>query len=432
MEPWALPAMADPPQVRSLAKSKAWRPTAQATSMSWTQAAATAFAASRRTASLRPWRAMELPAFRAMADRRPARRSTSRSAWQPIPPAISISRRRSKGRLWAHGISRRLLRLRLRVRFQVTLARPADDVAGFAGALPPLHLRALAFQFLVDGEEVLDFAQVVGEHLVDGVDLVEARIVIGYGQYLVVGFALVHHGEHADGTHQHEDSGIARLVDQRQDVERIAVFGERPGDEAVVAGIVHGRIQGAVQAEHPELAIVLVLVGGVLGNLHNHADNLGAVAAGVDIVKAHAAVMVAAHGAGVERPRKTMACPTGACCSYRSSACAVITMASPSTAAIIFMVVQVFKLCGTVMPKYCVTIQKPESLTWENADPPAQRARISSVGEYPGIPLTSGAAMPAAVMMATVAEPCARRMAAAMSHTTRSGEMALVMSRLPA
>ena len=57
-------------------------------------------------------------------------------------------------------------------------------------------------------------------------------------------------------------------------------------------------------------------------------------------------------------------------------------MASPSTAAIIFMVVQVFKLCGTVMPKYCVTSQKPESLTWENADPPAQRARISSVGEY--------------------------------------------------
>jgi 1,2-diacylglycerol 3-beta-galactosyltransferase len=41
-------------------------------------------------------------------------------------------------------------------------------------------------------------------------------------------------------------------------------------------------------------------------------------------------------------------------------------MASPNTEAMIFMVVQVFKLCGTVSPKYCVTIQKPESLTWEN------------------------------------------------------------------
>src|ERR1017187_6477859 len=337
MEPSALPAMAAPPQVRSLAKSKAWRPTAQATSMSWTQAAATAFAASRRTASLRPWRAMELPAFRAMADRRPARRSTSRSAWQPIPPAISISRRRSKGRLWAHGISRRLLRLRLRVRFQVTLARAADGFARFARALPPFHLRALAFEFLVDGEEVLDFAQIVREHLVDGVDLVEARIVIGYGQNLLVRLVLVHHDQDPQRTHQHEDSGIARLVDQRQDVERIAVFRQRPGNEAVVAGVVYGRIEGAVQAEHAERAIVFVLVGGALRDFHNHADNLGSRRPG--------------------RYRK------GAWGSYRSSAWAAITMTSPKIAAIIFMVVHVFKLCGTVMPKYCVTSQKPESLT---------------------------------------------------------------------
>src|ERR1039458_7879366 len=67
--------------------------------------------------------------------------------------------------------------------------------------------------------------------------------------------------------------------------------------------------------------------------------------------------------------------------SYRSSACAVITIASPSTDATIFMVVHVFKLCGTVMPKYCVTSQKPESLTWENAEPPAQSARINSRSE---------------------------------------------------
>ena len=33
-------------------------------------------------------------------------------------------------------------------------------------------------------------------------------------------------------------------------------------------------------------------------------------------------------------------------------------------------------------------------------------------GVYPGIDLTSGAMMPAAVMMATVAEPCAARMVA--------------------
>src|ERR1019366_8213741 len=58
-EPRALPAMADPPPVRSLAKSTAGRPTAPATSTSWTQAAATGFAAFLQTASLRQWRAME-------------------------------------------------------------------------------------------------------------------------------------------------------------------------------------------------------------------------------------------------------------------------------------------------------------------------------------------------------------------------------------
>src|ERR1035437_92386 len=66
------------------------------------------------------------------------------------------------------------------VRFQVPLARPADDFPRLPRALPPLHLSALAFQLFVDREEVLDLAQVVREHLVDGVDLVEARIVISY------------------------------------------------------------------------------------------------------------------------------------------------------------------------------------------------------------------------------------------------------------
>jgi len=65
------------------------------------------------------------------------------------------------------------------------------------------------------------------------------------------------------------------------------------------------------------------------------------------------------------------------------------------------------------MPKHWFTSQKPESLTWEKAVPPQHSASTSISGLYPGIPFTMGATMPAAVMMATVAEPCARRMAAA-------------------
>src|SRR3979409_1402683 len=104
------------------------------------------------------------------------------------------------------------------------------------------------------------------------------------------------------------------------------------------------------------------------------------------------------------------------------------------------MAVQLRRVCGTVMPKYWFTIQKPASLTWERHVPPQHKARTIISGVYPGIDLTSGATIPAprkkkgrkifcglyreialpgaatfpaAVMIATVAEPCAARMAAA-------------------
>ena len=47
--------------------------------------------------------------------------------------------------------------------------------------------------------------------------------------------------------------------------------------------------------------------------------------------------------------------------------------------------------------------------------PPQHSASTIRSGLYPGMPLTIGAAMPAAVMIATVAEPCAMRMAAAIT-----------------
>ena len=52
----------------------------------------------------------------------------------------------------------------------------------------------------------------------------------------------------------------------------------------------------------------------------------------------------------------------------------------PNTDAINFIALQVLMHCGTESPKYCDTIQKPESLTWEQALPPAHNARMSSSG----------------------------------------------------
>ena len=58
----------------------------------------------------------------------------------------------------------------------------AERVAHWAGPL------FLAFQLLIDGEEVLDLAQVVREHLVDCVNLIEARIAIGHRESVFVRF----------------------------------------------------------------------------------------------------------------------------------------------------------------------------------------------------------------------------------------------------
>src|SRR5579864_7033522 len=90
----------------------------------------------------------------------------------------------------------------------------------------------------------------------------------------------------------------------------------------------------------------------------------------------------------------------------------------------IFIAVQDFKVSATLMPKYWFTSQNPESLTWENPEPPQHNARTIISGRYPGMPFTMGATIPAAVMIATVADPMAIRIAAATMKTTISGEMA--------
>jgi hypothetical protein len=77
----------------------------------------------------------------------------------------------------------------------------------------------------------------------------------------------------------------------------------------------------------------------------------------------------------------------------------------------------------TVSPKYSLTSQNPASLTWEkNSDPHpmASTSRARWLADRLG---ASGATMPAAVMVATVAEPVPRRMSTATSHPRTSTEM---------
>jgi hypothetical protein len=90
-------------------------------------------------------------------------------------------------------------------------------------------------------------------------DLVVARIAIGHGEYLQIFFVAVHHVQHAHGTHLDHDSGIAGLLHENQHVEWIVVVGQRARDETVVAGIMQGRVERAIQPEDAQVPVVFVL-----------------------------------------------------------------------------------------------------------------------------------------------------------------------------
>lgn len=75
------------------------------------------------------------------------------------------------------------------------------------------------------------------------------------------------------------------------------------------------------------------------------------------------------------------------------------------------------------MPKYSLTSQKPASLTWLKNSEPAPTASASSAARTGSRSAASGATIPAAVMVATVAEPVASRMNTATNQPTTNTEM---------
>src|SRR5579875_521745 len=89
------------------------------------------------------------------------------------------------------------------------------------------------------------------------------------------------------------------------------------------------------------------------------------------------------------------------------------TNPNPTTETSDSMTDQVLNVCGTVILKLWLTSQNPASLTCDrNSEPvPTASASRARCGELN--PVASGAMIPAAVVVATVAEPVASRIATA-------------------
>jgi hypothetical protein len=75
----------------------------------------------------------------------------------------------------------------------------------------------------------------------------------------VIRNAGIDHGHEADGARVHDRERDDGFLAEHENVERIVVFCERPGNEAVVGGIKDGRVKDAVHANNAALLVELVL-----------------------------------------------------------------------------------------------------------------------------------------------------------------------------
>src|SRR5579872_4038328 len=84
--------------------------------------------------------------------------------------------------------------------------------------------------------------------------------------------------------------------------------------------------------------------------------------------------------------------------------------------------VQLLSVSPTLNPRYSFTNQNPPSFTCDKITDPAPIAMTSNSRLMPGVAAAKGATMPAAVVIATVADPVATRITAATSQPKTSGE----------
>jgi hypothetical protein len=153
-----------------------------------------------------------------------------------------------------------------------------DDLgAGERGIAPAFDFDALALEVLVDGEEVGNLAEHVGVDLGEVPDIFVAGVVLANAENFLVGEALVEHFQNADGTDVHDAAGETGRVDEDEDIEGIAVIGKGAGNEAIISGIVDGRVEIAVETKNLKFLVVLVFVAALVGDFDDCGDDLGAV-----------------------------------------------------------------------------------------------------------------------------------------------------------
>src|SRR6187402_163368 len=131
-----------------------------------------------------------------------------------------------------------------------------DDLVRIRRVTPALDLHLFAFKILVGREEVNDLFQLMRMNLLIAVNVEITGIRASHRQNLLVTFAVVdhiHQANRSDGLNATRETGC---VHEHEDVQRIAVIPQRRGNKAIVAWIMHRRIQVPVQPENKQLLVI--------------------------------------------------------------------------------------------------------------------------------------------------------------------------------
>src|SRR3954447_6395936 len=161
----------------------------------------------------------------------------------------------------------------LALRLLAALAGGLDLVERVLAGVPAVDRHLLLLEVLVDREEVGDLVAQRARYVVERLERVPGGIGQRDAQDLVVDPLVVLHPEQRDRLHLDHAAREGRLRHEHHRVERVAILAERLRDEAVVRRIDHRREQEAVELDHVEVVVVLVLVAAPLGDL-DEADEL--------------------------------------------------------------------------------------------------------------------------------------------------------------
>ena len=153
--------------------------------------------------------------------------------------------------------------------FAVALKCLLDDGERARSGREVLHFDVFAFELFVILEEPHEHRQTVRRQFVGLLKRTVLGIVPRDGQDLVIPFAAIEHGHHADGSSLHQRQRRECFLTQHKYVERIIVLGIGLGNEAVIGGIVNRRIENAIEAQESRRLVELVLDVGAGRDFHD-------------------------------------------------------------------------------------------------------------------------------------------------------------------